>query len=590
MSEPANGMRGGGVYRRSAAMVIIGLVLALLTACGGVPTSSSPQPISSFARQGPSDSVPEPQADMDPEALVRAFLKATAAPADGHAAARKFLTTSAAGQWDDRGAALILDEINTYVDQRSENSVRMRLVGDNVGVLMSDGQLTPATGRVETTVTLSKVGRQWRIDGTLPERTMIDRTQFEVTHRAVSAYFTDRTRSHLVPDPRWLYFGLDSDATTLVGVLLAGPAADLASAVDSALPTGASLRGPVTPGANGGVRIELVGIGNLSVRDRTVLAAQIIWTLNGADIGGPYVINADGAPLLADRASGWQTADVRSFDPTVMPATDVGLNVIRDGALLKVTDTGTVAVGGPLGTSRLVRSAALSADGRKVAAVLAGEGADPRLNLTVGDYGSATAPIASGLTVTRPSFGPGSDVVWAVVDGKPIQWVRDDETGEPRIAEIDPGQVNALVRGSITDLQVAPDGVRVGLIVGGQVVFAVLATNADGRLTLAHPRIAAYNIGSRAVSLDWASPTTLMIARESWDSPVVQLSINGTPAVGLLSGNVSPPVTAVVANPTTVYISDQRGVLRLGSSNGQADEYWTEVEPAMTPGTIPVIP
>ncbi|MGC4933639.1 MtrAB system accessory lipoprotein LpqB [Gordonia sp. DT30] len=574
---------------RRLLLPILCVIAALLAACGGIPDDSLPQPISSFAREGPTNAVPAPQPDMDPEALVRAYLKSTAAPTDAHAAARKFLTPSTAAQWDERGDAIILDDINTYVDQRSQTAVRMRLVGDNVGVLKADGQLLPATGQVEATLTLTRVGNQWRIDGTLPDRTMIDRNQFEVSYRSASMYYSDPARTHLVPDPRWLYGGSDSDATTLMNTLIGGPAGDLSAGVDSALPTGAALHGPVSALPGGGVRIGFTGIGNLSSRDRNLLAAQVIWTLNGADIGGPYVIDADGAPLVAERADGWQTTDVRTFDPSVQPTTDVGLNLIRDGALLKVIDNGTAPVAGPLGSGRSLRSASISADGRRVAAVLAGDGPGARLNLAVGDYGEAPATIASGASVTRPSFGPDGDTVWAVVDGRPIEWRRDD-AGGARVLDVDAGQVGALVRGPITELQIAPDGVRAAMIVAGQVVFAVLAANAEGQLTLDQPKMAAYNIGNRAVSLDWASPTTVMIARDATDSPVVQVSISGTPAVGLLSGNVSPPVTAVVANPTTVYIADQRGVLRLGSTNGQADEYWTEVEPAMRPGTIPVIP
>ncbi|WP_231498925.1 LpqB family beta-propeller domain-containing protein, partial [Gordonia alkanivorans] len=55
-------------------------------------------------------------------------------------------------------------------------------------------------------------------------------------------------------------------------------------------------------------------------------------------------------------------------------------------------------------------------------------------------------------------------------------------------------------------------------------------------------------------------------------------------------GNVPPPVRAVVANSSTIYVGDQRGVMRLGSNNGQPDQYWTEVEPAMVAGAIPVLP
>ncbi|MBD1318695.1 MtrAB system accessory protein LpqB [Gordonia hankookensis] len=576
--------------RRRWPLVVALLTTCILSACGSIPNSSSPQPITAFQREAPTNAVPVPQSDMDPESLVRAYLKATADPEEGHRAARKFLTPAASEQWDDRGDMLVVDEVNVFVDQRNEDAVRLRLIGDNVGTLKSNGQLLPATGRVETALTLVRSGDQWRIDGPLPNGTMIDRSQFDATYRSVSLYFTDRSLERLVADPRWLYGGKASEPTELINHLIAGQAADLDGAVDSGFPNGAALRGPVSPLSGGGVRVELTGIGSASVRDRTVLAAQIIWTLDGADIGGPYVINADGGPLIPERASGWQTADVQAFDPTAVPSTDVGLNIIRSGALLKVTDNGTVAVGGPLGTGQAVRSATISADGQRVAAALAHSGAGPRLDLAIGPYGGAMGTVVSGNSITRPSFGPDENTIWAVIDGRPVQWVREESGDSDRLTTVDASSIATVARGPITELQVSPDGVRAALLVGGQVVFAVVSTNAEGAVSLTSPRIAAYNVGNRAVSLDWASPTTLMVARDAVESPVVQLSINGTPAVGLLSGNLSPPVRAVVADQSTVYAGDTRGVLRFGSANGQPDQYWTEVEPAMAPDVIPVLP
>ena len=50
-----------------------------------------------------------------------------------------------------------------------------------------------------------------------------------------------------------------------------------------------------------------------------------------------------------------------------------------------------------------------------------------------------------------------------------------------------------------------------------------------------------------------------MLARDSPESPVLQLSINGTQAVGLLSGNLSPPSDRS-PRMATVYVGDSRGV------------------------------
>ena len=270
-----------------AALSIILVLTGVLAGCGSIPNSSSPQPITSFNRQGPMNPVPVPSADMDPEALVRAFLKATSDPQQAHRAARNFLTPTSAQQWDDRGDMVILDEINIFVDQRSADAVRLRLIGDNAGTLKSNGQLLPATGRVEATLTLARVGNQWRIDGPLPNGTMIDRNRFDAAYNAELLYFTDRTRQRLIPDPRWLYSGSDAGATSLIEHLVSGPAEDLKDAVDSAVPNGAQLRGAVTAVSGGGVQVDLTNVGSPPIRDRTVLAAQIVWTLAVANIGGP---------------------------------------------------------------------------------------------------------------------------------------------------------------------------------------------------------------------------------------------------------------------------------------------------------------
>ena len=98
----------------------------------------------------------------------------------------------------------------------------------------------------------------------------------------------------------------DQLATELVSKLLAGPRPEMAHTVRNLLAPPLRLRGPVTRadgGKNGigrgygGARIDLEKLSTTDPHSRQLLAAQIIWTLARADIRGPYVINADGAPL-----------------------------------------------------------------------------------------------------------------------------------------------------------------------------------------------------------------------------------------------------------------------------------------------------
>ena len=56
------------------------------------------------------------------------------------------------------------------------------------------------------------------------------------------------------------------------------------------------------------------------------------------------------------------------------------------------------------------------------------------------------------------------------------------------------------------------------------------------------------------------------------------------------SNNLLPPMSAVAANPSAVYVADARGVLQLSGTNGENSQAWSEVRPFMAPGTVPVLP
>jgi hypothetical protein len=56
------------------------------------------------------------------------------------------------------------------------------------------------------------------------------------------------------------------------------------------------------------------------------------------------------------------------------------------------------------------------------------------------------------------------------------------------------------------------------------------------------------------------------------------------------SRNLLMPVTAVAANPSTVYVADERGVLQLSGSAAVDDPAWAEVRALMVPDALPVLP
>ena len=291
--------------------------------CAGIPNSSAPQAIGTVERPAP-PSLPKPTPGMDPDVLLREFLKATADPANRHLAARQFLTESASQSWDDAGSALLIDRV-VFVETREPERVSVTMRADILGSLSDMGVFEtregalPDPGQIE----LVKTTDGWRIDR-LPNGVFLDWQQFQSTYKRNTLYFVDPTGTTVVPDPRYVAVSdPDQLATELVSKLIAGPRPEMANTVRNLLGPPLTLRGPVTRADGGktgvgrgygGARIELENLSTTDPHSRQLLAAQIIWTLNRAGINGPYVINADGAPLADRFTDGGESSDVAATE------------------------------------------------------------------------------------------------------------------------------------------------------------------------------------------------------------------------------------------------------------------------------------
>ncbi|MGB3698062.1 MAG: LpqB family beta-propeller domain-containing protein [Gordonia sp. (in: high G+C Gram-positive bacteria)] len=557
----------------------------VLTGCVDIPVSSPPQPLQAFDRKRPTNIVPAPRRGDDPETVARNLLKAMSDPTAGHRSARKFLTAGASQRWDDQGDLTIVRDVGVVIDERTETAVRLRVSATKTGVLSPDGSLRPAAGPEIIALSLTRENGSWRINGDMHPGAVTDTSQFLTAYRQADLFFPDRTLTRLIADPRW-FFGAEPDASVLVNRLLGGPSSGLEGAVALGAARGATLTGPATTSGDT-VSIPLGNVGDADQRHRTMLAAQIVWTLDYAGISGTYRITADGAPLVAGREAGWRPADVSAVEPDSAPRSADSVHLVRDGALTRLTGNRAVPVGGELGAGHDVESAAVSADLTRVAAVVVRDG---QRTLMVGPYGGTPVAAVTGTSMTEPTFGTDADSGYVVVDGRPMQWVYDQASGTARSIPVDASAVAAVAPGPITDLRVSPDGVRVALVVGGRTMLAVISVNdvGAGSLTGVYPLTPGAD--GAAVGVAWATAKTLYVARLAVDVPVWKTSIVGTQPIELVSGNLKPPVVDIAASPTAVYVSDSRGVQQLGTAQVRPDQYWTAVGPDAGPGTVPVIP
>ncbi len=77
-----------------------------------------------------------------------------------------------------------------------------------------------------------------------------------------------------------------------------------------------------------------------------------------------------------------------------------------------------------------------------------------------------------------------------------------------------------------------------------------------------YPRRLGFRAGDTAVSLSWRTGDDIVVTRTDGAHPVSYVNLDGVNSDGP-SGNLAGPVTVVAANPSTVYVADRRGVLRL---------------------------
>lgn len=606
-------MRVGSTRMRrlTVLVAVVAVVLSPLTACASLPESSAPEALGTLNREPTPEGPPPPVANRDPDLLLRDFLQATADPANRHLAARQYMTPAASTQWDDAAGTVIVEKPDTLRESRSGDKATYKIRARKVGELAADGGYRPSDDIVivENKIELTKVDGEWRIDE-LPDGVVMDSTAFFKSYRRYALYFIDPSGNTTIPDLRWISVPKGQLTQRLLSSLLEGPQPALASVLRNELAAPVALRGTITK-ANGdpeevgiglgGVKIDFAGASALNPRERELLAAQVVLTLSGADILGPYMLLADGKPLDERfAANGWSVADVQQFNPGTSTRNQAGLHALRGGGLVQVTDSGGSApTPGYFGRVNNLQSAALSPDGQLVAAVAeAGRPAgEPSRALMVGTYGGNAFPVAEGFTITRPSWTADGGAAWAVLDGgRVIRAVHDRATGNVSVQDVD---ISALTAASsataprlpITELRISRSGVRAAMIADGKVYVAVVVPQPDGKLSLTSAIPVGVGLSTAAVSVDWLDADTIIIAREGNVDPVSTVSVDGSEPTPLTAQNLTAPVRSVSASPDHQYVADSRAVLELAIAPApdQGQPYWREV-PGLGANALPVLP
>jgi len=453
-----------------------GVAALLLSACATVPDSGPVQAgkvaaTTSGQGQGYLQQIPMlPKAWWTPRQVVLGFLTACASFANHHAVARAYLDPSVRQKWNPgwavtvvRGGLKVTQPHTVPAHQAGvpNQMAQVKATGETLATLTDTGQYIVTTGSNTYKFQLSKIAGRWVIENP-PSQLLLAELAFKQVYAPRNLYYVASPRHALVPDPVFAPLQATSAnlAYELVTALLQKPRGWLEGGVSTAFPSGTKL---LRVAVNDGTAVIDLG-GSAARAPQTWLndmTSQLVWTLAGAPSGQSAIqsvqLQINGHPRRSASLTGGQVhqSPLGLSVPEAGPDTPL-YSVNASGAVQKLTPPGSAvhSVPGEAGEGRVrLNTIAVSRDEKYVA------GVSPSRKVVY--YGSIqpdarlTRWRVQGAGVTSLSWDA-RDELWVTSPGR--VWILR-AGGQP----VPPGLGGAVV----SQLQVAPDGVRVAMIVQG---------------------------------------------------------------------------------------------------------------------------
>ena len=552
--------------RKTLACLTVALT-TLAAGCASLPTNSAPHVIRSFAPEETETQAAGPKDGQESDLLLRDFYHASATPDSDYEAARAYLTEGASAAWDPSGQKLVVDSIGmTTLPGSSVGQRSYSVHGEVVGVVRSGGSYSPERGDYEATIDMEMVDGQWRISS-LPEGVVFERTELRNQYQPYNLYFFDQDDRELVTDRRWVHSRRETLASDLIGLLMEGPSERLRPALTGSLPSSVSYTGE-QDGA-----YTFTGFAGVSEDERARFAAQVVWTLATAGVTGPYELKADGQPLI-DGTDSLDTDDFIAASPLVETVGETKLYALAGGKVVRVDERSTQPVEGSLGAASDVIFADIAKDGEWAA--IFGKPGDAEDDIfRVGKFDGSEAEVMRAGTFTRPAFAPDAAAVWTVADGKRIlRTVQSAATGSLTTGEVKV-ELPDGVDGNISVLRLSRTGTRVVMVIDGRLYTGIVRRQPSGERSIVNVYEYAHELSGSVISADWRPDGSLLVGTTS-TTPVMRVEQDGSSMTAMSAGNISAPVVAVAASPSTLYVTDANALLQVPAS-GADNPIWREV-------------
>lgn len=575
-----------------------------------------------------------PASGWNPEQIVQGFLFASASYYTASAIAAEYLTPAAAQTWNPGGSVTVFHTWNVSPPRLSANrqqavltvggQVKATLNGNGQQLYASAAQGAQSAQSCQSggqaacnQFTLVKSAGQWRI-AKAPSTLLLDESDFERAWEPQDLYFFDSTRRTLIPDSVFVPLGTSQTdlLNKLAHALQAPPASWLAGSTASVFPPGVKINVTADPPS---ATVNLVGT-HVPTDQATLsyMLAELVWTLTSPSVSQSaiqsVVLEINGSPVFP-QGTQQNRETTENYDPypsnpasftyvdsagvaqsrcgqTAGIGTAVALFGHSNGGQLAscpsaaaVTATpsatasapparpGHAAKPGKKNTASTFSMVAVSPDGKSVAAVSADHG-----TLSIGSFG--------GHSPLKWEIGPGSAITAISWDRQDNLWVAQGGAIWKVPMNGKPAQIT--FPGNVTALSVAPDGVRVAVIVqesgSSTSKLELAAINRSGVSTSQQPTPhgntqAGLVFGTPAplgpgitnsAALAWYDADNLIVLERTGAASGGQLAevpVDGRAASQQLAGPPTPPGVTV----SSIAAGNQANLLVAGLSNGQLE-------------------
>jgi hypothetical protein len=501
---------------RAALAAVAALAAALAVAgCVSVPSAGPvlPYPVAQQTSGQNAQNLQEiaagPVTKWTPNDIVSGFLTAAAAIGDQQVA-RAYLTPAESRRWNPSWTAFVY-KTGPYVENPTypppspttgsqkggKSAAKGGKQGPQQATVVVDGNASASLSGYGSyavasssapvppqTFELVKIAGQWRISAA-PSALLLTQGQFADDYELRNLYFFDPNSLYLVPDP--VYVPLQATTTSLINGLvndLISPPKDwLAEATQTSFPAGTKISpGGVTLSGDTAA-VDLTGAIATAPNPKTLLAqvsAQLLWTLAGSGQGATQVQSVEllvNGQLKYPGNSGGDPVE-RQTEASYWPATgasatfyyvdSAGYLCSRDGVTGKQVQIAKIGTG--------YSQVAVSPDGKYLAALRDG-------SLYIG---SVDGPLVKrqGSGYTTISWDP-TDNLWTMNGGQILTFRADVSADSPEARPIT-AYVPPPAGGQITAVRIAPDGVRLALIINSdELAFGAIVWQQGARPGLA---------------------------------------------------------------------------------------------------------